>query len=231
MADHPARNLLIEVNRLVKIYQVGHEQVRALDGVDLNIHKGDSLAIMGRSGSGKSTLMHLLGCLDSPTSGSYFLEQEDVSQLDDDRLAAIRSQKIGFVFQSFNLIPELNVVENVNLPFTYQNDPPEHTIRLIEEALNKVGLSHRLHHHPRELSGGEMQRVAIARALVINPLLILADEPTGNLDSENGKAILNLFRELNEQNVTVVIVTHDPEVAKCCKRSIFMKDGKIIEER
>lgn len=224
MSYHP----IIKVKGLTKAYQVGSSEVRALNGVDLTIYKGDSLAIMGPSGSGKSTLMHLLGCLDSPTSGSYFLEQEDVSELSDSKLAAIRSLKIGFVFQSFNLIPQLNVVENVEIPFTYQKQRPENFQELITNALVKVGLGHRLNHHPSELSGGEMQRVAIARALAINPLLILADEPTGNLDSENGKAILNLFKELN---VTTVIVTHDPEVAKCCKRLIRMKDGKIVEER
>lgn len=227
MSYHP----IIEVKKLAKTYRMGSEEVKALNGVDLNIYKGDSLAIMGPSGSGKSTLMHLLGCLDSPTSGSYFLDQEDVSELSDSDLAAIRSLKIGFVFQSFNLIPQLNVVENVEIPFTYQRNRPENFQELIKNALVKVGLGHRLKHHPTELSGGEMQRVAIARALAINPLLILADEPTGNLDSENGKAILNLFTELNEQQVTVVIVTHDPEVAKCCKRLVRMKDGKIVEER
>lgn len=222
---------IIKVKELVKTYQVGQEEVRALNGVNLNIYKGDLLAIMGPSGSGKSTLMHLLGCLDSPTSGSYFLDQEDVSALSDNQLAEIRSLKIGFVFQAFNLIPQLNVIENVEIPFTYQDNPPKNAKKRIVEALVKVGLGHRLNHHPTELSGGEMQRVAIARALAINPLLILADEPTGNLDSENGKAILSLFKELNEQDVTVIIVTHDPEVAKFCKRLVRMKDGKIVEER
>jgi putative ABC transport system ATP-binding protein len=231
VSHHTARNLIIEVAGLVKAYQVGNEVVKALNGVDLNVYKGDLIAIMGPSGSGKSTLMHLLGCLDSPTSGTYFLDQEDVSKLCDKKLASIRSLKIGFVFQSFNLIPQLNVVENVEIPFTYQEHPPANTRILIKEALIKVGLGHRLNHHPSELSGGEVQRVAIARALVINPLLILADEPTGNLDSENGKAILNLFRELNEQDVTIIIVTHDPEVAKSAKRLVRMKDGKIVEDR
>lgn len=231
MSQHAARNLIIETESLVKAYHVGQGVVKALDGVDLTIYRGDSLAIMGPSGSGKSTLMHLLGCLDSPTSGSYFLDGEDVSQLSDKMLAQIRSQKIGFVFQSFNLIPQLNVVENVEIPFTYQQQSRENPFERIREALIKVGLGHRLNHHPSELSGGEMQRVAIARALAINPLLILADEPTGNLDSENGKAILNLFRELNEQDVTIVIVTHDASVANCCKRLICMKDGKIVEDR
>lgn len=230
MSKSADRNHIIEVKELVKTYQVGQGVVTALNGVDLKIYKGDSLAIMGPSGSGKSTLMHLLGCLDSPTSGSYFLNEEDVSQLSDKMLASIRAKKIGFVFQSFNLIPQLNVLENVEIPFTYQHPKIENAKTRIKEALIKVGLGHRLNHHPSELSGGEMQRVAIARALAINPLLILADEPTGNLDSENGKGVLNLFKELHEQEVTVVIVTHDPEVAKSCERLVRMKDGKIIED-
>lgn len=187
---------------------------------------------MGASGSGKSTLLHLLGCLDSPTAGRYLLDQEDVSSLSDNRLALIRAQKIGFVFQSFNLIPQLNVFENVEMPFLYQKKSvPENLQELIKEALEKVGLSHRLSHHPAELSGGEMQRVAIARALVTKPLLVLADEPTGNLDSANGKAILKLFSELHLQGVTLVMVTHDTQIASHCKRFIRMQDGLIVEEK
>lgn len=215
-----------------KSYCVGGTPVHALKSVDLQIFPADSLAIMGASGSGKSTLLHLLGCLDSPTAGRYLLDQEDVSSLSDNRLALIRAQKIGFVFQSFNLIPQLNVFENVEMPFLYQKKSvPENLQELIKEALEKVGLSHRLSHHPAELSGGEMQRVAIARALVTKPLLVLADEPTGNLDSANGKAILKLFSELHLQGVTLVMVTHDTQIASHCKRFIRMQDGLIVEEK
>lgn len=223
---------IISIEGLRKSYQLGADTVHALRSVDLKIFKGDSLAIMGPSGSGKSTLLHLLGCLDTPSGGRYLLDQEDVSILNDDALAAIRAYKIGFVFQSFNLIPQLNVLENVEVPFLYQRkNLPQNLHQLIKEALDKVGLSHRLYHHPSELSGGEMQRVAIARALATNPLLILADEPTGNLDSENGKSILNLFSTLHLQGVTLVIVTHDASVAAHCQRYVRMQDGRIVEER
>jgi putative ABC transport system ATP-binding protein len=226
-----AHRPLIEIQGLTKTYSVGKGVVEALKNVSLKIYRGDSLAIMGPSGSGKSTLLHLLGCLDLPTSGNYFLDQENISHLSDDDLAKIRASKIGFVFQSFNLIPQLNILENVAVPFLYQRKAaPNHLNERLVQALSKVGLSHRLYHHPSELSGGEMQRVAIARALATNPLLILADEPTGNLDSENGKAILKLFTELNSEGVTVVIITHDPNVAKYCKRLIRMRDGHIVED-
>lgn len=222
---------IIEVEGLTKIYQMGQCLVEAIKEIDLKVYKGDSLAIIGPSGSGKSTLMHLLGCLDSPTKGRYLLDQQDVSHLSDDALSAIRGSKIGFVFQSFNLIPQLTVFENVEVPFLYQQHPPQNLTEIIEQALTKVGLAHRLNHHPSQLSGGEMQRVAIARALAINPHLIFADEPTGNLDTENGKAILKLFKELQTQGVTLIIVTHDPSVAAHCQRIVRMKDGRIVEEK
>lgn len=226
------RTPIINVKGLTKIYQVGEQSVSALNNVDLTVRRGELLAIMGPSGSGKSTLLHLLGCLDSPTSGSYFLDSEEISHLDDNALSRIRATKIGFVFQSFNLIPQLSVLQNVEIPFLYQKSPPPKNLtEILTQALEKVGLSHRLHHHPSELSGGEMQRVAIARALATNPLLIFADEPTGNLDSENGKTILKLFSNLNKQGVTIVIVTHDANVGACCQRIVRMQDGRILEEK
>lgn len=226
------RNPIIDVKGLAKAYRVGDGIIEALKNIDLKIYSGESIAIMGPSGSGKSTLLHLLGCLDSPSSGSYFLDQEDVSLSSDESLAAIRATKIGFVFQSFNLISQLNVLENVEVPFLYQRKTlPKNLSEIIRGSLQRVGLGHRLYHQPSQLSGGEMQRVAIARALATNPLLILADEPTGNLDSENGKAILNIFKELNSQGITLIIVTHDASVASHCKRLVRMHDGQIVEER
>lgn len=219
---------IIKTVSLTKSYPMGHGVVHALRNVDLSIYAGDSVAIMGASGSGKSTLLHLLGCLDTPSEGKYFLDQQDVSDLSDQELALIRSRKIGFVFQSFNLIPQLSVYENVEIPFLYQKKMPELINVRILESLKRVGLSHRVHHKPNELSGGEMQRVAIARALAINPLLILADEPTGNLDSETGKTILKLFTDLNSQGVTLIMVTHDKNVGDHCKRIIRMQDGKVM---
>lgn len=224
------KNPIIHVQQMSKSYQMGYGKVCALQEVNLEVNKGEFLAIMGPSGSGKSTLMHLLGCLDKPTSGSYILNGQDVSQLDDTALSLIRAHEIGFVFQSFNLIPQLTVLENVQIPFLYQARKKKKDPHLILNALNRVGLGHRLHHLPKELSGGEMQRVAIARALAINPVIILADEPTGNLDFETGQSILNLFKELNQLGVTIIIVTHDPIVAKHCRRLVKMSDGKIASE-
>lgn len=222
--------VIIETQELKKSYQMGHGLVEALRGINLKVHQGELVAIMGASGSGKSTLLHLLGCLDTPTTGKYFLNEELVSELDDASLAAIRANKIGFVFQSFNLIPQLTVYENVAVPFLYQRkqQDKQQLDSMIVNSLTSVGLAHRLHHHPFELSGGEMQRVAIARALATNPLLILADEPTGNLDSENGKAILQLLKSLHLQGVTIIIITHDPSVAAHCQRLVKMKDGVVI---
>jgi putative ABC transport system ATP-binding protein len=224
---------VVNVQGISKSYQMGHGLVTALKHVDLQVRQGESLGIMGPSGSGKSTFMHLLGCLDRPSTGRYILNGMDVSQLDDKELSLIRATQIGFVFQSYNLIPQLNVVENVELPFSYHLNVGKNKaqVRVASlEALKKVGLNHRLYHLPTELSGGEMQRVAIARALVIEPMLILADEPTGNLDFETGRAILALFQDLNAQGVTIIMVTHDEFVGKHCQRLIRMRDGMIESE-
>jgi putative ABC transport system ATP-binding protein len=225
--------VLVEVKGLSKSYQMGHSRVQALLDIHLKIHQGESLAIMGPSGSGKSTLLHLLGCLDRPTIGKYWLGEKDIFDLNDQQLALIRASQIGFVFQSFNLIPQLNVFENIEVPFLYQQTgmPQEEVRQIILESIERVGLSHRLYHLPSQLSGGETQRVAIARALAIKPLLILADEPTGNLDTETGQTILHLFRTLNEQGVTLVIVTHDEQVGAYCQRLVRMRDGKIISDQ
>jgi putative ABC transport system ATP-binding protein len=224
-----SHEIIVDVRQMSKSYQMGHGVVSALKGVDLQVKRGDSLAIMGPSGSGKSTLMHLLGCLDKPSEGQYLLNQQDISLMDDKALSLIRATQIGFVFQSFNLIPQLNVVENVEIPFLYRTDKSASRASVIK-ALERVKLGHRLHHRPTELSGGEMQRVAIARALAIDPVLILADEPTGNLDFETGRSILALFQELNSQGVTVIIVTHDEFVGKHCRRLVKMRDGKVVSE-
>ncbi len=221
---------LVDIQNLSKHYRMGHGVVEALRNVSLKIYSGESVAMMGPSGSGKSTLMHLLGCLDKPTSGEYLLNGQNVASLSDAALAQLRASQIGFVFQSFNLIPQLDVYENVEVPFLYQNPcHPDYQTNILK-SIDRVGLSHRLHHLPSELSGGEMQRVAIARALAINPLLVLADEPTGNLDSETGKQILGLFQELNEQGVTLLMVTHDPYVGEHCKRLVKMRDGHLVAD-
>lgn len=230
MMDSTPNRILVETRRLSKHYKMGSSTVEALKEVDLTIHIGESIAIMGPSGSGKSTLMHLLGCLDKPTLGEYILDGQNIADLDDTSLASLRATSIGFVFQSFNLINQLNVYENVEVPFLYQTHKNPQAHQRILESIDRVGLTKRLHHLPKELSGGEMQRVAIARALAINPLMIFADEPTGNLDSETGKNILHLFQELNDQGVTILIVTHDNYVGKHCKRLIQMKDGRIIAD-
>lgn len=224
-----SEDIIVDVQQMSKSYQMGNVLVTALQCVDLQVKRGDSLAIMGPSGSGKSTLMHLLGCLDKASTGQYILNQQNILELDDKALSLIRATKIGFVFQSFNLIPQLNVVENVEVPFLYRTDKKYDRENIIE-ALERVGLKHRLNHIPSELSGGEMQRVAIARALAIDPFLILADEPTGNLDFETGRSILALFQQLNAQGVTMIIVTHDEFVSKHCKRLIRMRDGRIVSE-
>jgi putative ABC transport system ATP-binding protein len=222
--------VIIEVCQLSKIYGSGQRAVFALKEIDLKVAAGESLAIMGPSGSGKSTLLHLLGCLDTPTEGTYLLNGQDVSRLSDTALAAVRATQIGFVFQAFNLIAQLNVYENVELPFMYQSPPVEGMRDKIWKAIDRVGLSHRLNHLPSELSGGEMQRVAIARALAINPLLILADEPTGNLDSATARSIMELFKELNAQGVTLLLITHDAQIGAYCQRLVSMRDGIIIHD-
>lgn len=219
---------MIEVERLSKIYQMGEQQVSALAGVDFRIEKGEFVAIMGPSGSGKSTLMNLLGCLDLPSSGIYRLENLDIQDLKPNQLAEVRNRRIGFVFQSFNLLPRASALENTELPLLYGRVHNATEIAL--QALDRVGLAHRAKHKPTELSGGERQRVAIARALVNSPAIILADEPTGNLDSATGKEIMDLFQELNREAVTLILVTHEQEIAQQAKRIMLMKDGKIIDD-
>ena len=220
---------MIEVERLSKIYQMGGQVVSALAGVDFRIEKGEFVAIMGPSGSGKSTLMNLLGCLDLPSSGIYQLENLDIQDLNPNQLAEVRNRRIGFVFQNFNLLPRATALENTELPLLYGRVPG--SIEIALRALKRVGLAHRAKHKPTELSGGERQRVAIARALVNSPAIILADEPTGNLDSATGREIMDLFQELNQESVTLILVTHEQEIARQTRRIIQMKDGKIIADR
>ena len=223
--------MLISIRDLHKTYRVGSEPVRALDGVDLDVRAGEYLAIMGPSGSGKSTLMNLLGCLDTPTSGSYVLNGRQVSGLGDDELARIRNEEIGFVFQTFNLLARATALANVELPLVYDGSASRVERReRAREALDRVGLSDRMHHQPSELSGGQRQRVAIARALVNRPSLLLADEPTGNLDSRTSKEIMALFDELNRSGNTIVVVTHEKEIAYHAARTIELRDGKIVAD-
>ena len=226
-------NAIIQAQDLAKVYRMGKVDVRALNGVSLTIPEGEFLAIMGPSGSGKSTLMHLIGCLDLPTSGTLLVGGQDISKLSDRRLAQLRGRTIGFVFQSFNLIPRISALENVMMPTGFVDAIPRGKRRQRAiELLELVGLGPRVHHMPNELSGGELQRVAIARALANDPKLILADEPTGNLDTKTGKTILELFQELHRQGRTIVVVTHDPNVASYAAREIHLMDGVIqgVEE-
>lgn len=218
---------VIDVRNLTKDYHLGKIMVPALRGIDLQIFPGEMVAIMGPSGSGKSTLMNMIGCLDSPTSGEYYLDSLLVSDLKDDELAIVRNQKIGFVFQNYNLLPRINALENVTLPIRYSNNTANMRQRA-EAALQSVGLGNRMHHKPNELSGGQQQRVAVARALVNEPAILLADEPTGNLDSQSGKEVMDLLLNLNQQqNTTIVLVTHDPTVAAQAKRIVRLFDGLI----
>ncbi len=219
--------MLIELQGIVKIYRIGSYDVRALQGIDLKIEKNGYLAVMGPSGSGKSTLMNILGCLDTPTSGVHIFEGEKISELNDDELADIRNRKIGFVFQTFNLLPRATALTNVELPLVYSGITIEQRRRYATEALEKVGLGDRLHHRPNQLSGGQRQRVAIARALVNNPSVILADEPTGNLDSKTGKEIMQLFNSLNKLGHTLIVVTHEEYIASDAKRIVRLLDGHI----
>jgi putative ABC transport system ATP-binding protein len=222
---------VIRTNALTKTYSTGKTEVHALRGVDLSIERGELVAIMGTSGSGKSTLMNLLGCLDTPTSGEYWLDDVRVDGLGKNELAAIRNEKLGFVFQGFNLLPRTTAVENVELPLLYDRSGRKRDPRAMAiAALERVGLLERLDHQPSELSGGQQQRVAIARALVTEPALILADEPTGNLDSRTTIEVMALFQELNEQGITIVLVTHEPEVAVYAKRVVEVRDGRIVRD-
>src|SRR5271170_6921231 len=222
--------VVIQTEELWKTYEMGVEQLHALRGVSIEIHKGEYVAIMGPSGSGKSTLMNLIGCLDSPTKGSYWLAGRLVSQLDDDELAAIRNREIGFVFQTFNLLARATALHNVELPMIYNGTPAEERIERAKQALAQVDLTDRMMHKPNELSGGQRQRVAIARALVNHPSILLADEPTGNLDSQTGVEIMALFEELYERGNTLIVVTHEEEVARHARRIVRLRDGLIASD-
>ncbi|MFA5014359.1 MAG: ABC transporter ATP-binding protein [Actinomycetota bacterium] len=222
---------IIEIKNVTKIYKIDSLKVNALNGIDLEIDNGEFLSIMGPSGSGKSTLMNILGCLDTPTSGSYLLEDEDVSKLNDNQLAEIRNKKVGFVFQTFNLLSRTNITGNVELPLIYSKGKKSRSRKdLISEVINSVGLAEWVRHRPNELSGGQRQRVAIARALVNDPAIILADEPTGNLDSRTGEEIMAIFQSLNRQGKTILFVTHEIDLAKHAGRIIYLKDGAITGE-
>jgi len=221
---------LIQIEQLEKIYHLGKVKVEALRGVSFEINTGDFVSIMGPSGSGKSTLMHIIGCLDYPTGGKYFLSDQDVSKLNDNQLALFRNQKIGFVFQQFNLLPKATILRNVELPLTYNNSNSKNKRQLAAQALEEVGLGDRLKHKPNEISGGQKQRVAIARALVNHPSIILADEPTGNLDSKTGRDIMEMIKKLHDTGNTIILVTHESEIAQYSQRIIHLKDGLIDKD-
>jgi putative ABC transport system ATP-binding protein len=226
-----ARYPVIQVHEVTKIFALGQIRVRALRKVSLRVDGGDFVAIMGSSGSGKTTLMNILGCLDAPTRGRYLIDGVDVSHMDDDDLADLRNRKIGFVFQSFNLVPRTSALVNVELPLAYAGLKGAERQLRAERALSSVGMAHRLRHQPAELSGGQQQRVAVARAIVANPSLILADEPTGNLDSHSTEDVLRIFARLNEEGRTVVMITHEPDVADQAKRVVRLSDGEVVEDR
>jgi putative ABC transport system ATP-binding protein len=222
---------MIELVNITKTYRIGSMDLTVLTDIVLNVQCGEFIAVMGPSGSGKSTLMNILGCLDRPSSGDYYFETREISTLTDDELALVRNTKIGFVFQTFNLLPRFSALKNVEVPMIYKGVPARLRKERAAPLLEKVGLGDRLQHKPTELSGGQQQRVAIARALVNNPSLLLADEPTGNLDSRSGEEILEILRELNRQGVTIIIVTHDQDVANQCRRIIKLKDGQILYDQ
>jgi putative ABC transport system ATP-binding protein len=226
MTDAP----LIQAESLVKLYSTGGEDLRALDGVDLDVETGELVAIMGASGSGKSTLMNILGCLDRPTSGSYHLGGRDVSRRTRGELASVRNELLGFVFQNFNLLPRTSALENVELPLIYAGIPRRQRLERARDALERVGLGDRIQHHPAQLSGGQQQRVAIARAIVNRPRLVLADEPTGNLDSKTSSSVMALFQRLWREGLTILYVTHEPDVASYAERVIVMRDGRILSD-
>jgi len=222
---------VIELVDITKQYQMGTQVVHALCGVSLNVEDGEFLAIMGPSGSGKSTLMNMIGCLDQPTSGIYRLDDVDVSQMSDDELARVRNKRIGFVFQNYNLLSRTPAIKQVTLPLMYAGVSRRERRQKAEEALQAVGLADRMDHRPDELSGGQQQRVAIARALAAEPSIVLADEPTGNLDTASGEEILEVFEELNERGITLIFVTHDPEVAERAKRTVLLRDGLVVSDK
>jgi putative ABC transport system ATP-binding protein len=225
---------LVEMKGIKRYYDSGNGEitVKALDNIDLAIQQGEFVAVMGASGSGKTTLMNIMGCLDNPTEGSYFLEGTDITKLDPDQIAEIRNRKIGFVFQSFNLLARTTALENVELPLLYRREKPSRNIREIaKEMLERVGLGGRLHHLPSQLSGGQQQRVALARALVNNPSLILADEPTGNLDTEMSLEVMAIFQDLHEAGITIVMVTHEPDIAQFTRRKVQFRDGKVLQDQ
>ena len=225
MAEH-----LIEVKNVYKIYNPGENEVRALDGINVTIDRGEFVAIVGHSGSGKSTFMNMLGCLDSPTSGDYYLDGVNVAGMTDDELSEIRNKQIGFIFQGFNLIPSLSAQENVELPLVYRGLPAAERRELAEEALARVGMENRRSHKPSELSGGQQQRVAIARAIAARPPIIMADEPTGNLDTKSGEDVMQILHELNAEGRTIVLITHDNDIARQATRAIRIIDGRVVSD-
>ncbi len=221
---------MISLTNIVKRYMMGEEEIMALAGVDLTIGRNEYVALIGPSGSGKSTLMNLLGCLDTPSEGKYILNGRDTSTMNDNELAKVRNQEIGFIFQSFHLLPRMSVLQNVMQPLVYRGIPTGERAKMAAEALSKVGLGDRMSHRPNQLSGGQRQRVAVARALVGKPSILLADEPTGNLDSKTSAEIMALFDELHQQGQTVIVVTHEPDIAAHCHRTLRVSDGKIVQD-